>query len=490
MTFLQQYAIMQLLKKCINGGDSMLQINWQNISGEYYDYTKTWQPEVPYNFDYSRTLTMKMFMARQDGNGGSKVYCRCEEALEVIKRVDAITRGIPKIIYLIGWQYCGHDDKYPAMDEVNVHLKRPQDATARDSLLWLMEEAYKYNTTVSLHINLRDSYTDSPLWKEYVDNGLIGRTEDGSLFEIGTWAGKTSYQIDYKAEWESGYLQKRIGRLMELLPIQKAGTIHVDAYHCREFAGTTLDEQRQYRRKAIRYFRALGVDVTTEFIYSHPNFDRGALPEELAASQKEDLVGLVPMIWHYNPPKEWYITHPRQLICGGHYNPDLDPKHEDTMGFLGGDSIYGEGSFMMYRDQDPKKWEQAFIRDFVLGVPAWYWQNQMHLLEFRGEGDEMEAVYEQNYLVSAKNRVITQNGYFLREGGDVFMPLMWQKGEYIAYSENGYENREWHWDGGAEFCCFVLTDEGWQKAENRVVYSDGCLTLSLQPLEVLLICEE
>ena len=70
------------------------------------------------------------------------------------------------------------------------------------------------------------------------------------------------------------------------------------------------------------------------------------------------------------------------------------------------------------------------------------------------------------------------------------MPLLWRKGEYLAYSENGYENRKWHWEGSKELRCFVLTDEGWQEAEGRVTLQDGTLSLSLQEQEALLICEK
>ena len=113
----------------------MHEINPADISGEFYDYTRTMEPETPYNYDYSKTLTMKLALAIPDRKGGSKVFCNFEEALEIIRRVDAITRGIPKIVYLVGWQYCGHDDKYPAMDEVNPYLKRPRDETAEQSLI-------------------------------------------------------------------------------------------------------------------------------------------------------------------------------------------------------------------------------------------------------------------------------------------------------------------------------------------------------------------
>ena len=59
--------------------------------------------------------------------------------------MDKRTVGIPKIVYLVGWQYNGHDSKYPAWFEVNERLKRPEDKTALESLKWLMKEA----TTVS-----------------------------------------------------------------------------------------------------------------------------------------------------------------------------------------------------------------------------------------------------------------------------------------------------------------------------------------------------
>ena len=95
------------------------------VSGEYYDYTKTYKPERPYMFSYDKTLTMKMYLASK-GTARS-VVINFEQALRKIIQADNLTRGIPKIIYLVGWQYNGHDDKYPAWHEVNPALKRPQD---------------------------------------------------------------------------------------------------------------------------------------------------------------------------------------------------------------------------------------------------------------------------------------------------------------------------------------------------------------------------
>jgi len=67
------------------------------------------------------------------------------DALKVIKRVHDITGGVPQVVLLTGWQFEGHDSKYPSWTCVNKHLKREQDETALDSLRWLIREARQYN---------------------------------------------------------------------------------------------------------------------------------------------------------------------------------------------------------------------------------------------------------------------------------------------------------------------------------------------------------
>ncbi len=84
------------------------------VSGAYYDWTKTGGPERPWIRDYSKTLVMKFFLCSRDGDGNvDKVYLTFSDALDVLRRIDHITLGIPKIVYLVGWQYNGHDSKYP-----------------------------------------------------------------------------------------------------------------------------------------------------------------------------------------------------------------------------------------------------------------------------------------------------------------------------------------------------------------------------------------
>ena len=36
--------------------------------------------------------------------GGCKVYLTFERALEVLRKLDALSLGCPKVVYLVGWQ--------------------------------------------------------------------------------------------------------------------------------------------------------------------------------------------------------------------------------------------------------------------------------------------------------------------------------------------------------------------------------------------------
>src|SRR5438094_8732500 len=187
-------------------------------SGEYYDWRKTGQPERPWFHKYDQSLVMKIFLAeRTDEGRGCRVHLTFEQALEVIERLDRITCSAPKIVYLVGWQYNGHDSKYPAWGEVNHRLKRAQDATALQSLKWLMQEGRKHHTVVSLHINALDAYEDSPLWQEYLEKDIIAKDKRGAPLKGIVWSGMQSYPLSYAREWETGCAQRRNDGLLKML---------------------------------------------------------------------------------------------------------------------------------------------------------------------------------------------------------------------------------------------------------------------------------
>ena len=67
-----------------------------------------------FNFDYSQTMMMKIDIGVPDKKLRSKIFNKFNDVLDKVKIIDNLTFGAPKIMYLVGWQYRGHDDIYPS----------------------------------------------------------------------------------------------------------------------------------------------------------------------------------------------------------------------------------------------------------------------------------------------------------------------------------------------------------------------------------------
>jgi len=378
-----------------------------------------------YRHDYSQTLVMKMLIALPDTNGGTRVYCDLHKALNLIKQTDNLTLGVPKIIYLVGWQYRGHDDLYPAFFEVNPALKRTGDKNARESLLWLMKEAKKYHTAVSLHINMTDAYDDSPLWKEYVDNDLISKNANGTLMVIGNYNGKKAYQINYRNEWEKGYAKMRIDKLLELLPsLKESGTIHLDAWIARENKGAYESNvlEAKYQEKVCQYWRSKGIDVTSEWVMEY-------------------MTGLVPYFWHFNHrTQEDYLKIPANRLTGSHMNPDLR-KSDFDLEFLFGTSMYGEGIFPNERNKiSDDQWEAMFAHDFYLNFLQYSYLNRLKRLKVEGELKSRTAYFSNDVKVSLADSTVYEKNRLLRSGNTLCFPVLWlNENTLAAYSLKGAE---------------------------------------------------
>jgi hypothetical protein len=420
--------------------------NYQPDSAPY-DWRKTMQPERPWFHAYDQSLVMKMFLAEKaDGGKSCKVYLTFEQALEVIKRLDRITCGAPKIVYLVGWQYNGHDSKYPAWDEVNARLKRPEDATALESLRWLMREGRRYHTTVSLHINMLDAYEDSPLWHEYLARDIIAKGKDGKPLKGAAWGGQQSFQLSYAQEWETGYAKRRIDGLVRMLPELKAAhTIHIDAFvnyppaknpgrdpnfkGISPLLGYGAEQESAAMRKTFRYFRDYGIDLTSE----------------CTTQWRSDAhVGLQPMAWHYKAPAAGI---PPKLYCGTPMQAEPEIK------------------------ADPVKLP-GLAEQFALIAAPQIWANH-----WRHDEDKNQP--------QAKDRVK------ILQGGDSCVPLTWAKDlSLVAYSRSGYDGKTWElpaeWKGVKSANLVRITPESLEPAGEAAI-ADGELTLTLKPGEEMMV---
>lgn len=444
---------------------------------------------IPQKHQYHQTLTMKLFMSQAlfDGklkrkdNGKSEVFLNFEQALEVIRKIDNLTLGIPKIVYLVGWQYNGHDSKYPAWFEGNERLKRPQDANSLESLKWLMKEAQKYHTSVSLHINMFDAYEDSPLWNTYVKNDIIAKNADGTLR-----ACEWGYPISYAQEWETGFAQKRIDSLCSLLPLQKAGTIHIDAFHSwppvpvfdangkyhvdltkgvtSPFLKFTVDDETEAQRNIFRYWASKGIDVTSEGV----DFLR-----------ETSFSGYQAMAWWYGGLDK-YLKWPAWYYCGGQDNSEW--------GKLFGTSMHGEDIIKTNYQALP-----GFEKQFCLNTAVWYYLNRLNRLYVLTGKDFKAVQFSENVRTSFStgNFTLNQGDVVLVENDNVFIPALWlEKPAIIAYSKDGYQDKIWilpeDWGKSGKVKLSVITGAGKKFVGTADIHS-GKLNLSVEKDQAIVI---
>jgi len=415
--------------------------DWRNVSGAFYDWTRTGRPESPYAYDYGQTLVMHLMLATPDGKGGSYVRRSFEDVYALVKQVDAITRHVPKIIYLVGWQYNGHDDGYPAWHQVNNALKRSGDSTGRQSLIWLFKVCKQYNTTISVHVNMADAYQNSPLWDTYWKEGLIARLKDGAPMKIGAYNGLDAYQVCARQEWEKGYAVKRIDELLTLLPfLKEAKTLLLDAYFSRgnPYLNISREEEESCQRRVIRYFKTLGLDVAQEsYLRLREGYDH--------------FTGLSPWFTWFDQTESGYMLTPASVATGG--GPFLFirqfPKQADEemqLGFLFGMSTRGEDCFNDLADdfRTIVHWQEAFQYQFYTGTLPYMYLNRYRRERLRGKGLQRVAYYSDGLTVSLKDSLITHHDMVLRQGNDLFVPAVWRtQREVIAYSRNGYASKIW-----------------------------------------------
>jgi Endo-alpha-N-acetylgalactosaminidase len=446
----------------------------------------------PYYHDYHQTLVLKLFMGMEGEpvdrikNDPSykrqpEVLCTFSQALEVIRKTDNLTAGIPKIIYLVGWQKGGHDHQYPSWDSVNAKLKRPQDSTALESLRWLIRAARQYNTIVSLHINMVDAYKSSPLWSEYVTKDVFGRDTSGRLIVRGIQVeGDSMYIVSYTREWEEGLAQKRIDKLIAMVPeLEEGHTIHIDAFLDKPESLSTLSpwhelpahggidiyKEAQTQWKIFRYWRARGFDVTGEGLFwAHP--------------PGEGFYGLQPMSWWYPDDIEYQMTVPEYLSARGSTDRNGDGD------FRFGNSMHGEETYK--NDIDSLT---GFMQEFCRTTLPWYWLSRLERIALMGD-----TVFYSNGVIAYQegtHRIIRKGKFILRDNNDLFVPALWKDKSVIAYSETGYKNRIWllpdDWKNQKSADIFRITLNGIKLLEKGRQVNYKHIRLSLCEQEAVLI---
>jgi hypothetical protein len=432
-----------------------------------------------YHHSYHQTLTIKIFMARKSS---PHAVLSTDDALEVIRKLHNLTQGIATIAYLVGWQYEGHDSRYPAWFEVGQKIQSPRARDPRSSLLGLMKDARRYNTVVSTHINMCDAYENSPLWTKYRQKDLLIREADGSLRKGGVWDGEQSYLVCKAREWESGLARRRIDRFLDLLPIAEAGTVHIDVFQPREspYHEISVAEDAGAMIEILKYWRSRGADVTTEWFH-------------------HEFAGLVPMAWHFNLEEQDRLRYPPSVVCGGgsawnsragRGNPWMSrrPGAGCLYPEAWGQSMYAEPEIL----QDPQGLGSV-LHEFCLKTLPWYLMNRHEIQEHRQTRGTYEVVFSgglRSVVDKTTNRhVLKAEDRVMVDGTDVCVPALWLGKECIAYSHAGC-SRRWElpptWDGIGKADLFAIGTEGNRFLDTKTLEKNS-IEVGLEPGSAVLL---
>ena len=264
--------------------------------------------------NYHESFVYKVFLKQKLK---PEIKATLDQALEIVRRVHAYSGGMHQVVYLVGWNYDGHDSCYPSWNKVGDQCRASWSDDPTTALRMLITKARAYNADVSLHICANDAYENSPLWSTYVEKGLLCRNADGSLVKGQVFGGERSYPVCHAREWAAGYLRKRILALLDLVPeLRGTHTIHVDALFGVEskFDGISLADDVAAIDKMVDFWHDQGIDVTTEFL---PDVGQ---------------IGKYPFFYHLNLDERLKTLCPPDVVCGGagyntrttqnHYNKD------------------------------------------------------------------------------------------------------------------------------------------------------------------------
>ncbi len=457
-----------------------------------------------FNYDYSKTLWMKMFLAEPDfDNNTSKVFVTFEQVLEIVKAVDNITQGITKIIYLVGWQGLGHDDCWPEMDTVNEHLKRECDKTAKDSFRWLYEEAKKYNTVISVHVNVSDAVKEDGIFHELVAANALCNDINGKPAVLQMLNNRNCYKTSYRQLWESGIFKRLFDSFLEVFPVSEAGTIHLDNLCIAESLNpkTYLEEQDAARNAILDYIYSKGIEITSEYTYREAHF-RNESPthpnREMYAQAGEDMSEVhfetIPVRTLGRIPATWWTSQMSMKDCmeipPSLYSGQLTDSAQKAV-FYG--TMHGEEIWRKYGN-DAADWAPAFTKDFCTFQLPYAYLNRYKRLSFtenpEAENDKKYTVVFSDGVVSCgADRSITKNGIALKTGNDVILPVTEDNKIFMAYSENG-RSGEWNMPDASftRACVYNVTPNGNEYICEADI-TDGKISLELRAGQAVVIKE-
>ncbi|WP_219838317.1 endo-alpha-N-acetylgalactosaminidase family protein [Paenibacillus sp. R14(2021)] len=421
---------------------------------------------------YKEAIWYKIFCA--DPKRG--VLTSFKETLDIIRHIYHITGGVPQIVYLVGWQFDGHDTGYPSLNRLHPGLaEKPEHV--REELLELIKRAkVEYACTVSFHINMDDAYVSSPDWNP----DLISRDPDGSLrvwldpdhgvSDGGAGEARRAYHINHVKDVESGEAFRRLNAFLELVPVKD--TIHLDAFRNTNASWDgdsyigPLEELICGMKPIIAYFNERGIDVTTE--------GQNGMPIEDA--------GLFSAYWHFTPS----LLYHGKILGGGSFglnaatwgrgvSIDADILYRGEPSRLEGDQFVSNDFLTKWHD---------IVDILYLGSMLYRFYLEREMVDMRETGAAVAIRFADGinvWIDKAEDRLSVRKGSLvIAEDHDRFIPM---NGCIYAYSRYGTD-REWElpedWRMATAIRASRLSATG-KESLGELNAREGKIRLSLEP---------
>lgn len=350
------------------------------------------------------------------------------DALQRVKDLYYITGGVKQVMLLRGWQHEGHDTGYPDVFTVN------KKAGTLDDLKYLIEEARKYNATVTFHDNYDDMYEENG----YFDPDTVAKDERGNNFKSWIWVSGISNMTSFPRLVKSGKMVERVKKTLAMYPVRDS--YHLDVLSCEvkryDFSSgirMAAQETLEYKKAVIKEFEKYGFTITSEAV-------------------SQPFAGLIGHAWTigYNP--QW-----QKLFSFDEGYPLMPMIYHGILGYSGTDddaSVVAGGVIVPQITGELGNYKAVFyLKTLPMGCLC-----NCTIDNYKCADNEYAVTYSDGTLLTLNKGCIEikNNDRYLTKDGNTLVDG-YKDGEYIGYTKSGVFKMKKYFDGKIkeirEICC-------------------------------------
>jgi len=336
-----------------------------------------------------------------------------KEISEQVRRMSNILDGMPQVLYIAGFQEGGFDNSYPFVFNTDQRIGTIED------LKKCIADGKDYNAIVGLH----DNYDDMPLTK-YYNPGIVSHDENGEPWMGWIWPAGLSHIISPYKYVQTGLMQERVKKTIELYGLNKSHHIDVLSseplrYDFDPACPASADKSHKGKLAIIDEFNRYGIDITSESL-THP------------------------FVGHIS-----YALWPREdrnssLFTGDQYIPLVPFVYHGTIGYCGSPGndrellwslVRGNKYFPNEDGVTDKDITAIYIQHIPLDM---FYDKKMEKIE--KDGETTKVVYDDKSYIEVifteKTYEIVCDGELIGKDWTTFVPGF-KEGSYLAFSRNG-----------------------------------------------------